>query len=67
MGRSLRTERWHDIEWNDGNDGVQLYDAINDPHEYVNLAHDSQQADVVLEMSAMLKGGWQLSLPPRQP
>ena len=63
MGRSLRTERWHYIEWNDGADGVQLYDAINDPNEYVNLAHNSQLTDVLNELAAKLKAGWQHTLP----
>ncbi len=63
MGRSLRTERWHYIEWNSGEDGLQLYDAINDPHEYVNLAHDPRHADVVNELAAMLRAGWKKSLP----
>ena len=64
MGRSLCTERWHYIEWNDGADGVQLYDHSNDPHEYANLAHDAQHADVVREMAARLKAGWKQSMPP---
>ena len=62
MGRSLRTERWHYIEWNDGADGVQLYDHGNDPHEYVNLAQNPKHADVVRELSAMLKAGWKQAL-----
>ena len=63
MGRSLRTERWHYIEWNGGEGGLQLYDAINDPHEYVNLSHDKQHADVVRELAAQLKSGWKHALP----
>ena len=63
MGRSLRTERWHYIEWNDGQDGLQLYDPSDDPHEYVNLAHDPKHADDVRAMSAMLKAGWKQARP----
>ena len=63
MGRSLRTERWHYIEWNDGADGVQLYDALNDPREYANLAHDAQRADVVRELAAKIKVGWKQAAP----
>ena len=63
MGRSLRTERWHYIEWNDGQDGLQLYDPSDDPHEYVNLAYDPKHADDVRAMSAMLKAGWKQARP----
>ena len=65
MGRSLRTERWHYIEWNGGQDGVQLYDHDHDPHEYINLAHDPQHAGIVRELSVMLRAGWRKSLPPK--
>ena len=58
MGRSLRTERWHYIEWNDGKDGLQLYDHDTDPHEYVNLAHDPLHAHVVRELSDLQSAGW---------
>ncbi len=61
MGRSLRTERWHYIEWAEGKEGAQLYDHSNDPHEYTNLAHDPQHADTAREMAAMLKAGWKAS------
>jgi hypothetical protein len=44
MGRSVRTERWRYTEWDDGKKGVQLYDEINDPKEYVNLAEDPRHA-----------------------
>ncbi len=63
MGCSLRTERWRYIEWGNGKDGIQLYDHENDPHEYTNLAHDSQHADTMKNLSTMLRAGWKHSLP----
>ncbi|MCX6856173.1 MAG: sulfatase [Verrucomicrobia bacterium] len=63
MGRSLRTERWHYIEWAEGQEGTQLYDTTNDLHEYVNLAHDPKHADTVRELSVILKAGWKASQP----
>ncbi len=47
MGRSLRTERWRYTEWNEGEDGVELYDHANDPDEHVNLAGTPVAADIV--------------------
>ncbi|MEZ6039299.1 MAG: sulfatase [Planctomycetaceae bacterium] len=41
MGRSIRTNRWRYTEWNEGKDGVELYDQWNDPGETRNLAGKS--------------------------
>jgi iduronate 2-sulfatase len=52
MGRSVRTERWRYTEWNEGRDGLELYDHANDPHEFRNLAADPAHAAVVGELRA---------------
>lgn len=54
-GRSIRTERWRYSEWNEGKDGVELYDHDNDPGELKNLAADPAHAATVAELQAMLK------------
>jgi len=54
VGRSVRTERWRYTEWNDGKQGVQLYDHENDPHEWTNLADDPKFADDVRRMKGLL-------------
>lgn len=39
MGYSIRTEQWRYTEWgNNGEHGKELYNHVNDPHEYTNLA-----------------------------
>ncbi|MCA8985950.1 MAG: iduronate-2-sulfatase, partial [Planctomycetaceae bacterium] len=38
MGRTIRTERWRYTEWNEGGDGMELYDHQSDPHEFTNRA-----------------------------
>jgi uncharacterized sulfatase len=38
MGRTIRTERWRYTEWNEGTNGLELYDHEKDPHEFQNLA-----------------------------
>jgi arylsulfatase A-like enzyme len=38
MGKSVRTDEWRYTEWGDGDFGRELYDHINDPGEFYNLA-----------------------------
>lgn len=54
VGRSLRTERWRYTEWNEGRQGVELYDHDADRQELRNLAGDPQYAAVVAELSNQL-------------
>ena len=58
MGRSVRTEKWRYTEWDDGKKGVELYDQVNDPKEYKNLANDPASSEAAAQMKALLKAGW---------
>ena len=53
-GRSVRTERWRYTEWEDGRQGVELYDHRTDPDELMNLADDPKYKQVRAELSALL-------------
>jgi uncharacterized sulfatase len=57
-GYSVRTERWRYTEWDDGKQGVQLYDHDADPTELHNLAGDPKSADVLASMKALMKKNW---------
>ena len=53
-GRSVRTARWRCTEWDEGRNGIELYDHDADPHEYRNLADDPQHSEVLKELRALL-------------
>ncbi|HET9486064.1 MAG TPA: sulfatase [Chryseosolibacter sp.] len=56
MGRSVRTERWRYTEWNNGEQGAELYDHKKDPFEYHNLAEHSRFVRVKEKMRSYLRG-----------
>ncbi|MFO0908104.1 MAG: sulfatase [Isosphaeraceae bacterium] len=55
MGRSVRNERYRYTEWNDGRDGVQLFDYEQDPHELHNLADQPSLAEIRKQMATLLR------------
>jgi uncharacterized sulfatase len=59
----VRTTRWRCSEWNEGRDGIELYDHDADPQEYHNLAADPKHAEVLKELRAMLAE----KVPPMRP
>ncbi|QKJ32080.1 sulfatase [Mucilaginibacter mali] len=54
-GKSVRTQRWHYAEWEEGADGMMLFDHPKDSLELKNLANDPAYAGTVQEMKALLK------------
>lgn len=54
MGRMVKTKDWRYIEWNNGEKGSELYDQLNDPQEYFNLANNREYEDVVQKMKILL-------------
>jgi arylsulfatase A-like enzyme len=54
-GYSIRTDRFRFTMWNDGQDGLQLYDMESDPLETTNLAANAEYAEVVAELSGHLR------------
>ena len=57
MGRSVRTERWRYVEWDEGRKGIELYDHDADPREHRNLAADARHTAVVEELRGLLRRG----------
>jgi arylsulfatase A-like enzyme len=55
FGRSVSTERWHYVEWDEGRAGSMLLDLLNDPRELKNLASNSERASTVQSMKDLLK------------
>ncbi|MBN1442045.1 MAG: sulfatase [Planctomycetes bacterium] len=58
-GRTVRTERWRCTEWDEGRQGVELYDHEADSGEYSNLAEDPKHADVLAKLRAQLRRAFQ--------
>jgi len=54
-GESLRTKKWRYNEWNQGADGVELYDHENDPSELANLAKNQGYQDILTDMSHQMQ------------
>jgi iduronate 2-sulfatase len=55
FGRSVVTEQWHYVEWDEGRAGAMLLDEHRDPLELKNLAEDPSYAKRVTEMKGLLK------------
>lgn len=53
-GRSIRTDRWRCTQWDEGKNGVELYDHDADPNEYTNLANDPRHANTLKRLTALL-------------
>ena len=55
LGRSIRTERWRYTEWDEGRDGLELYDHDADPREHRNLSAEPAHEATMKELSALLR------------
>jgi len=67
-GRSIVTEGWRYNAYQKNKKGKarrppELFDKQNDRGEFINLAQDAKYAATVVELSALLQGGWQACLP----
>jgi len=57
-GYSVRTERWRYVEWGGGAKGVELYDHLEDPNEWHNLAEYPAYRPVVEKLQRLLRQQW---------
>lgn len=55
FGASVRTERWHYVEWDEGRAGSMLLDAVKDPRELKNLSSDPERSSTVQTMKDLMK------------
>jgi arylsulfatase A-like enzyme len=52
----LRTEKWAYIQYGEsGVGGVELFDMVNDPKQFINMAERPEYASVVAEFSRELE------------
>jgi iduronate 2-sulfatase len=54
MGRTVRTETWRYTEWDDGKNGLELYDLTKDPREQNNLASLDKYMSVKTKLKLLL-------------
>ena len=54
LGRSVKTTEWRYTEWDEGRQGTELYDQINDPLEYNDLSGDPAYDNIQHEMRKLL-------------
>jgi iduronate 2-sulfatase len=63
MGYAMRTDRYRYVEWQDRNSGQivtqELYDHQSDPAENENIAVQEANKELLTQLSAQLKAGWQ--------
>ena len=64
FGYSLRTARWRYTEWDEGNQGRELYDHNVDPLEQTNLASKQEHAKTVEELSKQVRSAVKSTFPP---
>ncbi len=64
FGYSLRTPRWRYTEWDEGNQGRELYDHDKDPLEQTNLAMKPEHAKTVDELSVQIRSAAKSTFPP---
>lgn len=63
MARSVRNNRFHYNNWTGY--GEELYDIVNDPNEWTNLAiNHPEYTDTLNNMRTLLQDGWTASVPP---
>jgi len=57
MGRTIRTQRWRYTEWNEGADGLELYDHKWDPQEWHNrvIQPDREASLVIKQLHGILE------------
>jgi choline-sulfatase len=65
-GESLRTADWRLNRWGKGSDQLELYDQINDPNEYTNLANNPEYAKIKDQLLSQLRAASQKALSARK-
>jgi uncharacterized sulfatase len=55
LGRSIRNDRFRYTEWDGPKPELELYDHLNDPGEWVNLASQASYAELIRKLSGTIK------------
>jgi uncharacterized sulfatase len=50
IGRSVRTAHWRFTDWDEGRDGIELYDETQDPEENHDLSKNPKYSDILVSL-----------------
>ena len=50
IGRSVRTAHWRYTEWDEGREGIELYDETQDPEENHDLSKNPKYPDILVSL-----------------
>jgi uncharacterized sulfatase len=64
FGKSVRTDRYRYTEWEEGREGVELYDHETDINEWTNLAGNPKVARPQAQLQQLLRSGQKGNVPP---
>jgi len=63
LGRTIRTQHWRYTEWDNREQGVELYRLDRDSRELENVAGNPEWKSVQDDLSRRLHAGWREALP----
>lgn len=55
MGRSVRTDHWRYTEWEEGREGIELYDETKDPEENYDLSKNPGSATIIASLKVLFE------------
>ena len=64
FGYTLRTPRWRYTQWDEGQQGRELYDHQTDPSELTNLADSPDHVEIMDQLAKQLHDAVQSTFPP---
>jgi uncharacterized sulfatase len=55
IGRSVRTDHWRYTEWDEGREGIELYDETSDPEENHDVSKNPANAQIIASLKSLFE------------